>query len=248
MGEYYSLSSLILILCKYLRKGPILLRQALDKGMASRRTSMATSAAGFCIWSKYKAAASGQLILKWTFLIQLQKAKVKGCSEFFSPEIHPFLEITGVSYRYNTKRRFKSNRSLQQVGNKSTGRVGLTSRAYEGRSIQESPIQPLPRRQDIRSAKYPAGISNTHPALDFSGISMQLNHTISNSHVISTAGALRIGSPGDFRPPSNHPLIAFEHLSLYIQKNLGQSVAECGSLDHGGGGQQWTTMGNNGCW
>ena len=34
---------------------------------------------------------------------------------------------------------------------------------------------------------------------------------------------LRIGS----RPVrlSNHPLIAFEHLSLYIQKHLGQSVA-----------------------
>ena len=41
--------------------------------------------------------------------------------------------------------------SFQQVGTKSTGRVGLTSRAYEGKSIQDSPIQPLPR-QDIRSA------------------------------------------------------------------------------------------------
>ena len=36
------------------------------------------------------------------------------------------------------------------MGNKSTGRVGVTSRAYEGRSIQDSPIQPLPR-QDITS-------------------------------------------------------------------------------------------------
>ena len=41
--------------------------------------------------------------------------------------------------------------------------------------------------------------------------------------IFSTAGALRIGSPGGL--PSNHPLIAFEHLSLYIQKHLGQSVA-----------------------
>ena len=196
MVEYYSLSSLILNFCKYLRKGPILLRQAVDKGMASRRTSMATSAAGFCICSKYKAAASGQLILKWTFFIRLQQAKVKkGCWEFFSPEIHPFLEITDVpwSYRYNTKRRFKSNRSLQEIGNESTGRVGLTSRAYEGRSIQESPIQPLPRRQDIRSAKYPAAgtvpccpdwgwFSNTHTsfALDFGGFCTQLNYTVSN--------------------------------------------------------------------
>ena len=36
--------------------------------------------------------------------------------------------------------------------------------------------------------------------------------------------------------PSIHPLISFEHLSLYIQKHSGQSVAVCGSLwklDHG---------------
>ena len=37
--------------------------------------------------------------------------------------------------------------SFQQVGTKSTGRVGLTSRAYEGKSIQASPIQRLPPRQ-----------------------------------------------------------------------------------------------------
>ena len=42
--------------------------------------------------------------------------------------------------------------SFQQVGTKSTGRVGLTNRAYEGKSIQDSPIQLLPR-QDIRSAQ-----------------------------------------------------------------------------------------------
>ena len=29
------------------------------------------------------------------------------------------------------------------------------------------------------------------------------------------------------------PLIAFEHLSLYIQKHLSQSVAVCGKVDHG---------------
>ena len=28
----------------------------------------------------------------------------------------------------------------------------------------------------------------------------------------------------------SHPLLAFEHLSLYIQKHLSQSVAVCGSL------------------
>ena len=41
---------------------------------------------------------------------------------------------------------------------------------------------------------------------------------------ISTAGALRIGSPWDFRPsiqPTIH-LIAFDHLSLYIQKHFGR--------------------------
>ena len=35
-----------------------------------------------------------------------------------------------------------------------------------------------------------------------------------------------------------HPLIAFEHLSLYIQKHLGQSVAVCGSLWKG---RSWQT-------
>ena len=30
----------------------------------------------------------------------------------------------------------------------------------------------------------------------------------------------------------SHPLIAFQHLSLYIQKQLSQSVAVCGSLRH----------------
>ena len=40
--------------------------------------------------------------------------------------------------------------------------------------------------------------------------------------IISTAGALRIGV---VRDPSVRPLIAFEYLSLYIQKHLGQSVA-----------------------
>ena len=49
--------------------------------------------------------------------------------------------------------------------------------------------------------------------------------------VISTAGALRIDVVRDFRPsyhPTNHPFIAFEHLSL--KKNSGQSVALCGIL------------------
>ena len=36
----------------------------------------------------------------------------------------------------------------------------------------------------------------------------------------------------------SHPLIAFEHLSLYIQKHLGQSVAVCGSLWKG---RSWQT-------
>ena len=30
-----------------------------------------------------------------------------------------------------------------------------------------------------------------------------------------------------------HPLIAFGHLSLYLQKHLGQSLAVCGKVDHG---------------
>ena len=51
----------------------------------------------------------------------------------------------------------------------------------------------------------------------------------------STAGALRIGA---VREPSIHPLIACEHLSLYIQKHLGHSVAVCavavcGKVDRG---------------
>ena len=53
--------------------------------------------------------------------------------------------------------------------------------------------------------------------------------------LISTADALTKGSPGD---PTNHPLIAFEHLSLYIQKHLGQSVAVCGILWKG---RSWQT-------
>ena len=43
------------------------------------------------------------------------------------------------------------------------------------------------------------------------------------------SGALRIGAYRDFHPIP-YPLIAFEHLSLYIQKHLSQSVAVCGSL------------------
>ena len=59
---------------KYLRKGPILLRQALDKGEETRRRrrSMATfaSAADFVFprRSKCKAAASARALLKWTYL------------------------------------------------------------------------------------------------------------------------------------------------------------------------------------
>ena len=48
--------------------------------------------------------------------------------------------------------------------------------------------------------------------------------------IISTAGALRIGV---VRDPSVRPLIAFEYLSLYIQKYLGQSVALSGILCKG---------------
>ena len=45
---------------------------------------------------------------------------------------------------------------------------------------------------------------------------------------INTPGALGIGSS---EYPPTRPLIAFEHLSLYIQKHLGrQSVALCGIL------------------
>ena len=52
-------------------------------------------------------------------------------------------------------------------------------------------------------------------------------------NVIRTAsGALQIGAPGSrvSNHPTNRPLIALEHLSLYILKNLGQSVALCGIL------------------
>ena len=48
----------------------------------------------------------------------------------------------------------------------------------------------------------------------------------------------------DFHPI--HPLIALEHLSLYIQKHLGQLVAVYGKVDHGRSWRRWTTMGNNG--
>ena len=48
------------------------------------------------------------------------------------------------------------------------------------------------------------------------------------------SGALSRGAFRDFQPnpnPSNSvPLIAFEHLSLHIQKHLSQSVAVCDSL------------------
>ena len=44
-------------------------------------------------------------------------------------------------------------------------------------------------------------------------------------------------------PSHTHLLIAFEHLSLYIQKHLGQSVVVCGSLwSSYNNGQQWTTI------
>ena len=48
----------------------------------------------------------------------------------------------------------------------------------------------------------------------------------------------------DFHP--THPilpLIAFEHLSLYMQKHLGQSVAVCGSLWKG---RSWQTKAKSG--
>ena len=55
--------------------------------------------------------------------------------------------------------------------------------------------------------------------------------------VISTAGALRIGVVRDFRPsyhPTNHPFIAFEHLSLKrIQASLWHYVAFSGKVNHG---------------
>ena len=40
------------------------------------------------------------------------------------------------------------------------------------------------------------------------------------------------GAYRDFHPTIQpiHPIIAFEHLSMYIQKHLGQSVEVCGSL------------------
>ena len=54
------------------------------------------------------------------------------------------------------------------------------------------------------------------------------------------SGAHRRGAFRDFQPnpiPST-PLTAFEHLSLYIQKHLSQSVAVCGSLWWG---RSWQT-------
>ena len=62
-----------------------------------------------------------------------------------------------------------------------------------------------------------------------------------NGNVILKLGALRIGAARDLQPtdrPSNHPLIAFEHLSLYIHKHLGQSVAVRGILWKG---RSWQT-------
>ena len=49
--------------------------------------------------------------------------------------------------------------------------------------------------------------------------------------IISTAGALRIWYTGDFHPTA-HPHITFQHLSLYVQRHLGQSVTVCGKVDH----------------
>ena len=50
------------------------------------------------------------------------------------------------------------------------------------------------------------------------------------------SGAHRRSSNRDFHPI--HPRIAFEHLSLYIQKHLGQSVVVRGSLWKG---RSWQT-------
>ena len=54
--------------------------------------------------------------------------------------------------------------------------------------------------------------------------------------IVSSEGAF---SRGAFRGPTHPshpnpsiPLIAFEHLSLYIQKKFNQSVAQCGSKWH----------------
>ena len=61
--------------------------------------------------------------------------------------------------------------------------------------------------------------------------------TFRKNIVISTAGALRIGVVRDFRPsyhPSNHPFIAFDHLSLKrIEASLWHYVAFSGKVNHG---------------
>ena len=62
--------------------------------------------------------------------------------------------------------------------------------------------------------------------------------------IISNEGALIRGAYRDSQPiPSNHPLIAFEHLSLYTKamSNNGQQWA---TMDNNG--KQWTTMDSNG--
>ena len=48
------------------------------------------------------------------------------------------------------------------------------------------------------------------------------------------SGAFRIGANRYFHPNSS----TFDHLSLYIQKHLGQSVSVCGSLRKG---RSWQT-------
>ena len=62
--------------------------------------------------------------------------------------------------------------------------------------------------------------------------------------IISNEGALIRGAYRDSQPiPSNHPPIAFEHLSLYTKamNNNGQQWA---TMDNNG--KQWTTMDNDG--
>ena len=63
------------------------------------------------------------------------------------------------------------------------------------------------------------------------------------SVIISTASSvLQIGPPGN---PFNHPLIAFDHLSLYIQKDLGQSMALRGILWKGISLESWEILGDS---
>ena len=76
-----------------------------------------------------------------------------------------------------------------------------------------------------------------HPQIHqirYTPIASKMLHLSETAMLLSNTGALRIGVVRyPSVRPTIRPLIAFDHLSLYIQKHLGQSVEFCEKVDHG---------------